>query len=108
MSRRRYCRPLLTCCRYTDFLVNEILPLGEVLHLDSLGLPPKTQREADGRPSQKSTTAAVPSATEEIVEDGAEKNFNEKNESPPNPSKEIPSPSVPSGTFKVGFCCSML
>ncbi|KAI9887088.1 MAG: hypothetical protein M1823_001078 [Watsoniomyces obsoletus] len=30
--------------RYTDFLVNEILPSGEVLHLTDVGAPPATQR----------------------------------------------------------------
>ncbi|KAF2120150.1 hypothetical protein BDV96DRAFT_674381 [Lophiotrema nucula] len=31
--------------RYTDFMVNEILPNGEVLHLKSVGLPPKAKKE---------------------------------------------------------------
>ncbi|KAI9789571.1 MAG: hypothetical protein M1816_005978 [Peltula sp. TS41687] len=30
--------------RYTDFLVNEILPSGEVLHLEDFGVPPKVQK----------------------------------------------------------------
>lgn len=32
-------RSYLLQCRYTDFLVNEILPSGEVLHLANLDLP---------------------------------------------------------------------
>lgn len=44
--------------RYTDFLVNEILPSGEVVHLDNLKAPPKPHKntELSGNPDD------VPSA----------------------------------------------
>lgn len=47
--------------RYTDFLVNEILPSGEVVHLDSLQAPPKPRKNTelfgnDGNPSPADST----------------------------------------------------
>lgn len=44
--------------RYTDFLVNEILPSGKVLHLQSISTPAKQAKQgADGKEEQKSATA---------------------------------------------------
>ena len=49
---------LIKCRRYTDFLVNEILPSGEVVHLDSL----KTPKKPSIRPSAQSEQEAPVSA----------------------------------------------
>ncbi len=49
-------------CRYTDFLVNEILPSGEVVHLDSLR-GPKRKTLAD----DVSATKPEPSGTESVA-----------------------------------------
>ena len=75
---------LINTCRYTDFLVNEILPSGEVVHLDNLKAPPKlpkktallnntgeassadaTELEADALPAAKEQdqTAPLPTTT---------------------------------------------
>ena len=38
---------LANLCRYTDFLVNEILPSGEVVHLNNLKAPPKAHKNTE-------------------------------------------------------------
>ncbi|KAF2843810.1 tRNA pseudouridine synthase D [Patellaria atrata CBS 101060] len=43
--------------RFTDFLVNEILPSGQVLHLKNLGVPPDPSAEAE----EKTKTSSEPS-----------------------------------------------
>lgn len=47
--------------RYTDFLVNEILPSGEVVHLDNLKAPPKPHKntELSGYPDNASSAMAA-------------------------------------------------
>ena len=40
-------RSLANLHRYTDFLVNEILPSGEVVHLDNLKAPPKAHKNTE-------------------------------------------------------------
>ena len=55
--------------RYTDFLVNEILPSGEVVHLDSLKAPPKPRKNTelfgnDGNPSPANSTEQKAAATQ--------------------------------------------
>lgn len=71
--------------RYTDFLVNEILPSGEVVHLDNLKAPPKppkktgllkdageassadaTEREPEGSPDNMPQEQPVPAPTSVI------------------------------------------
>ena len=57
--------------RYTDFLVNEILPSGEVIHLDSLKAPPKPRKNTellgyDGNPSPANSTEQKAEAAQEI------------------------------------------
>jgi tRNA pseudouridine13 synthase len=39
----------LGATRYTDFLVNEIVPDGRVLHLENLKVPRNKQGEQDGK-----------------------------------------------------------
>ena len=56
--------------RYTDFLVNEIVPSGEILHLRSLAPPPdpfkKLQKEDLSKPSTVSAgSASNPAPTPE-------------------------------------------
>ena len=64
--------------RYTDFLVNEILPSGEVVHLDNLKAPPKPHKntellsnagEALLANNTEQKAEAPPSATEQIVKE---------------------------------------
>ncbi|KAK5139253.1 hypothetical protein LTR04_003747, partial [Oleoguttula sp. CCFEE 6159] len=43
--------------RYTDFLVNEILPSGQVLHLDNTAVPPR-KRVAEEAPKTETPAAA--------------------------------------------------
>ena len=55
--------------RYTDFLVNEILPSGEVVHLDNLKAPPKPRKNAElfgdnSNPSPANSTEQKAVATE--------------------------------------------
>lgn len=60
-------------CRYTDFIVNEILPSGEVVHLDNLKAPPRPPRNTELLSNAREVPAAVstqhkpvaPSATTE-------------------------------------------
>ena len=65
--KKRYAFLIATICslsnihRYTDFLVNEILPSGEVVHLDNLRAPPKPSKiparlENAGETSSADTT----------------------------------------------------
>ena len=49
--------------RYTDFLVNEILPSGQVVHLDNLNLPARRQQEKNRETeTPSSSTAGQPSS----------------------------------------------
>lgn len=64
--------------RYTDFLVNEILPSGQVLHLEHLTIPSNKQGLEQERKVETSSAAAVelppapaPQATELKEADGA-------------------------------------
>ncbi|KAK2783419.1 hypothetical protein FQN53_009182 [Emmonsiellopsis sp. PD_33] len=53
--------------RYTDFLVNEILPSGKILHLEDLGLPESfkaANRPAPAAPAPATTKSALEAATE--------------------------------------------
>ena len=55
--------------RYTDFLVNEILPSGEVVHLDNLKAPSKPRKNTelfgnDGNPSPANSTEQKAEATQ--------------------------------------------
>lgn len=45
--------------RYTDFLVNEILPSGEVIHLDNLKAPPKPPRNNGPLKNASEVSSAV-------------------------------------------------
>lgn len=45
--------------RYTDFLVNEILPSGEVLHLDNVKAPPKSTRNIGPPKNASEVSSAV-------------------------------------------------
>jgi len=56
MPRRCNC---LLRRRYTDFLVNEILPNGQVLHLTNLGVLPKKELE---KSNEKSDVTAGPAS----------------------------------------------
>lgn len=67
--------------RYTDFLVNEILPSGEVVHLDNLEAPSKTRQKTelfgnDGKPSPADLIEQKPEATQR-----AEQNVQEHEQS---------------------------
>ena len=42
--------------RYTDFLVNEILPSGQVVHLDNFELPARKQQEKNGETETPAST----------------------------------------------------
>ncbi|PCG96781.1 Pseudouridine synthase, TruD [Penicillium occitanis (nom. inval.)] len=54
--------------RYTDFLVNEILPSGEVLHLQNLKVPPSLQsrpvKDAPEKKAEETTTTEPKDAAE--------------------------------------------
>lgn len=52
--------------RYTDFLVNEILPSGEVVHLDNLKAPPKPHKNTELSVNPGDASSAM--ATEHKVE----------------------------------------
>ncbi|KAF1986851.1 tRNA pseudouridine synthase D [Aulographum hederae CBS 113979] len=65
--------------RYTDFLVNEVLPSGHVLHLDSLDLPPSLndgeaagKKEASAGSTAPAQEAQQPKTQQEPVKDSAE------------------------------------
>ncbi|GAB7355496.1 hypothetical protein MBLNU459_g5989t1 [Dothideomycetes sp. NU459] len=47
--------------RYTDFLVNEILPSGQVLHLEELAAPKQRQR-SEGKAATEATSAGAAAA----------------------------------------------
>lgn len=72
-------RALLTyvCIRYTDFLVNEILPSGEVLHLNDLGVRPKVQRTEGAKKNEPVRSDPQVSASGEGDTHGANKAGNE-------------------------------
>ena len=53
-------------CRYTDFLVNEILPSGEVVHLDNLKAPSKRPKKT-GSPTDAGKASSA-DATEHTTE----------------------------------------
>ena len=87
--------------RYTDFLVNEILPSGQVVHLDSLKAPKQ------GAKAEQSTQTETPSsgsvghfaAPAQAVSDSASKKENVKPDSAPEKSvaktgAEAPEPEV--------------
>ena len=64
-----FMRTLANLNRYTDFLVNEILPSGEVIHLDSLKAPPKPRKNTElsgngGNPSPANSTEQKAEATQ--------------------------------------------
>lgn len=68
--------------RYTDFLVNEILPSGQVVHLDNLKLPARKQQE-------KSREAETPSSA----------TVNDSNPARSDAAKPVPEP-IPEPVFK--------
>ena len=60
--------------RYTDFLVNEILPSGEVIHLDNIGTPRKPRQNTelfghDGNPSPANSIEQTPESTQRTERD---------------------------------------
>jgi hypothetical protein len=76
------------CCRYTDFLVNEILPSGQVLHLRSLKVPGQsgqagytqkrytetvqTDASATAANQSSSSTAATSTSPDELQKERAD------------------------------------
>lgn len=81
--------------RYTDFLVNEILPSGEVIHLDNLQAPRKNKEANNGsKPSGPSHPTAK--VLQDVVPDA---DISAKEEAESNAKKEIldapPQPSSP-------------
>ena len=57
--------------RYTDFLVNEILPSGRVLHLESVDLPEQGQSSVKNQEAETSSTD-VQAVVEGAHEQGAQ------------------------------------
>ena len=81
--------------RYTDFLVNEILPSGEVVHLNNLKAPPKPPKNAGllknaGEVSSAITTEHKPEAPSPAI---AEKAITEQG---PAPTTTFPHPDTSS------------
>ena len=54
--------------RYTDFLVNEILPSGQVVHLDNLKIPARKQQEKN---TKTETPSSAPGGDLNVTHSGA-------------------------------------
>ena len=100
--------------RYTDFLVNEILPSGEVVHLDNLKAPSKPHRnmEVSRNPGHTSSTNTTEQKTvsleqnnEEQEQSSASPTTTSKNEAQtfpqPDTSKQEPSTLKPQANLSV-------
>ena len=73
--------------RYTDFLVNEILPSGEVVHLDNLEAPSKQRQNTELFGSDGKPTAAKSTEQESYATQRTEQNIQETEQ--PCASKEV-------------------
>ncbi|CAF9938405.1 hypothetical protein IMSHALPRED_000788 [Imshaugia aleurites] len=86
--------------RYTDFLVNEILPSGEVVHLDNLKAPPKPSKktpplkdtgEASSADATEHKSNAPPTTVQQDQHGPVSTNTsNDDNQTPPNPDTSKP------------------
>ncbi|BDD57494.1 hypothetical protein MPDQ_000249 [Monascus purpureus] len=75
--------------RYTDFLVNEILPSGEVLHLRDVTVPASLRRE-NNKKDEGTSTGTLTGVSEATREEPAEPTKNEQQkETPAAPEVQI-------------------
>ena len=74
--------------RYTDFLVNEILPSGEVVHLDNLEAPPKQRQNTEQFGNDGKSSAA--NSTEQGLEATQRTDQNVEEREQPCASKDMP------------------
>ncbi len=79
--------------RYTDFLVNEILPDGQVLHLQDTTAKPSTSLQSqhvDPKSVREDTKAQVPEPIPNVNEDGAQPSVGAEKELTQSESSENP------------------
>lgn len=85
--------------RYTDFLVNEILPSGDVVHIDNLKAPPKPPRKTGPlKDAGEATSAGATGKKPEAPPDTTEQVTTEEEQPAP-----VPTPMTPSNDEKQSF-----
>jgi len=77
-----YTLDLILLPRYTDFLVNEIFPSGEVVHLTNLKAPKPSTAQPEGRKIGLLSSTTLPAETERAFDDAIQQEAKDKQNRP--------------------------